>query len=419
MLKILLEKALHSETPRHSKIFMGRSDEISATLDGPGEDPGRGPSVDLRGLASGVVLALSGGPDSAALLALLSSTRPGPDRLVAAHLDHSIRPESHLDAAVAAEQARRAGVPFVTRRIDVVALAGPGRGGLEASARAARYRFLEEVATAEGLPFVATAHHREDQAETVLLRLLRGAGPRGLAAILPSRPLHPGSPVRLVRPVLHWRREDLLARVRPLGWPVATDRTNLDGSNLRSLVRIALLPALAGGRSDVLPRLAALTDAMRMFAGPPDRRPAPTPGFPEDFREAILLCPGRAELPPLAFRCRPSPTRARGREPRLAVLDARRAPPPYVIRFARPGDRFRPLGLGAETTVFRFLLGRRVPAPLRPRTPVLLADRQVAWVVGHRIDERAALVSDTVEAIEIEATPSSGEPRLPPCPPRP
>jgi tRNA(Ile)-lysidine synthetase-like protein len=424
--KILFEKALHSERVGHSKVSVASFDTISATPFGRpgGAVPSR--DADFRDLRGGVVLALSGGPDSAALLDLWLTLAPDPGRALAAHLDHGIRPSSADDAGVAAEQARRAGLRFVSRRIAVPSLLRPGAGGLEAVARRARYRFLEEVALSAGFPAVATGHHLDDQAETVLLRLLRGSGLRGLAATAAARPIRTGSAVILRRPLLACRRADLLARVRARGWPFATDHSNTDGSNLRSVVRMLLLPALDSSRTGLVPRLAALAAAAAGRAGAWDRAPAtpPPPAVrePRGDPEVAIDCPGRATLPDgTVLRCVVAAGDRRGQEPHLAVLDADRAPPPFRLRFARAGDRFCPLGLGAETTVFRFLMARGVPAAKRGRTPVVTSGDRVVWVVGYRIDERAAIGAATRDrvAFEVEALsrPCGADPR-PPSPRR-
>jgi tRNA(Ile)-lysidine synthase len=198
----------------------------------------------------GLIAAFSGGPDSTALL--LGLSRLAADRgwrLTAAHLDHAMDPGSAGRARAAARLAERLGVPLVTERREVPRL------GLspEAAARRVRYEFLEEVRARTGSRWIATAHHRDDQAETVLLRLMFGSGLEGLGGI---RPVHGA----VVRPLLRVPRRDLLASLGDLE-PVQ-DPTNEDLRMPRNRIRRLLGP---------------LTPAPSPIAHPPGReRGAPT-----------------------------------------------------------------------------------------------------------------------------------------------
>lgn len=185
-----------------------------------------------------LIAAFSGGPDSTALL--LGLTRL-PCRVTAAHLDHAMDPGSADRARAAARLAERLGVPFVTERREA---RRPGESP-EAAARRVRYEFLEEVRVREGARWIATAHHRDDQAETVLLRLLFGSGLEGLGGI---RPVHGA----VVRPLLRVPRRALLASLGDLE-PVR-DPTNEDLRLPRSRVRHLLRPRLDA--DDLLSRVA-------------------------------------------------------------------------------------------------------------------------------------------------------------------
>lgn len=189
-----------------------------------------------------LIAAFSGGPDSTALLLGLSRL---PFRVTAAHLDHGMDPGSAERARAASTIAARLGVPLVTERREVSRYRRLGESP-EAAARRVRYEFLEEVRLREGARWIATAHHRDDQAETVLLRLLFGSGLEGLGGI---RPVHGA----VVRPLLHVPRRELLASLGDLE-PVL-DPTNDDLGSPRSRVRHLLLPRL--GADDLLPRIAA------------------------------------------------------------------------------------------------------------------------------------------------------------------
>ncbi|HSU81577.1 MAG TPA: tRNA lysidine(34) synthetase TilS [Thermoanaerobaculia bacterium] len=198
----------------------------------------------------GVLVAFSGGPDSTALLWGMTrlAARRGL-RLAAAHLDHAMDAGSGARADAAARIAERLGVPLIRERADVRAVF-PGESP-EAAGRRARYGFLERTRQALGARWIATAHHRDDQAETVLLRLLFGSGLEGLAGI---RPLHGA----VVRPLLALPRAELLAAVEAAGLDPVDDPTNQTLSVPRNRVRHRLLPALAADDPGMSYRLARL-----------------------------------------------------------------------------------------------------------------------------------------------------------------
>ena len=186
-----------------------------------------------------IVLAVSGGPDSTALLhgaAALAHKRGW--RLTVAHLDHALRSTSADEAAAVAATSMTMGLPVEVRRIDVAALAAAEHRSLEDAGRQARYRFLEEVAATLGSgALIATAHTADDAAETILLRLARGSGLRGARGI-------PARRGRIVRPLLHARRAVLRAALDAAGIGYLTDPSNEDLAHRRNRVRRELLPAL-------------------------------------------------------------------------------------------------------------------------------------------------------------------------------
>jgi tRNA(Ile)-lysidine synthase len=186
---------------------------------------------------SRVVVGLSGGPDSMALLAVLRELAGDLDlRLEAAHLDHDLRDGSGAAADFAEAHARGLGIPFHRRRIDWSSRGGRPVANVEAIARDLRYEFLLEVAGPGGL--VAVAHHAGDRAESFLVNLLRGAGPRGLS--LPRYRRADG----IVRPLLDRTRDEILAWLRARGIAWLEDPTNSDASNLRGRLRTDVIPLL-------------------------------------------------------------------------------------------------------------------------------------------------------------------------------
>jgi tRNA(Ile)-lysidine synthase len=185
-----------------------------------------------------LVVGLSGGADSVALLdALASLRRRRGFRVVAAHLDHGLRPGSGDDAAFCAELCRTLDVPLRSGAADVRARAARERGGLEQAARRERYAFLRAVRDEEKAAAIAVAHTRDDQAETLLLRLLRGAGATGLGGMRPRS-------ADVVRPLLAVSRQEVLAHLRERGLAWREDPSNADTVHRRNRVRHELLPYL-------------------------------------------------------------------------------------------------------------------------------------------------------------------------------
>src|SRR5436190_3316668 len=215
-----------------------------------------------------VLVALSGGADSVALLLLLRELEQHGALTVAgaAHLNHQLRgAAADEDEAFCAALAARLGVPFRAARRDVAALARAQKRSVEDAARTARYAFLDGAAGELGASAIAVAHTREDQAETFLLRLLRGAGTRGLAAIHPRVRLPavaPAAPRWVIRPLLDVARADLRSYLAARAQPFREDASNADVSIPRNRVRHELLPYLESQFSpsitDVLSREAAL-----------------------------------------------------------------------------------------------------------------------------------------------------------------
>jgi tRNA(Ile)-lysidine synthase len=195
------------------------------------------------------VVGLSGGADSVALVLLLTElARSGAldVRLRLAHLNHGLRgAESDQDEAFCRAFAAERGLALAVERADVASAASLHHRSVEAEARRMRYEFLGRVAEQVGAGAVATGHHADDVAESVLLRLLRGASVLGLGAMAPQRRLSAERPgIRLVRPLLALRRQELVDYLGRCGQPHRTDSSNTDLAYLRNRVRHELIPAL-------------------------------------------------------------------------------------------------------------------------------------------------------------------------------
>ncbi|MDX2117027.1 MAG: tRNA lysidine(34) synthetase TilS [Planctomycetota bacterium] len=218
---------------------------------------GRVPDAERRTL-----VACSGGADSSALALALADT----NQIVLAHVVHDMRPreDAFADRDAVAQLASALGVPFVWAEIRVHGSSTRPAGNTEARARTLRYAALAKLATENACPVVATAHHADDQLETILMRLLRGSGPRGLGAIPPSRRLAPG--VRLIRPMLSVSRAQCEELCATSGWTWREDATNADQTRLRSAIRHAVVPALRAIRPDVASKAAQAASLQRAAA---------------------------------------------------------------------------------------------------------------------------------------------------------
>jgi len=217
----------------------------------------------LCALGRRIGIAVSGGPDSLALLILAAAARPG--LIEAASVDHDLRRDSRSEAEMVEGLCRHLGVPHV-----ILTVHWPERptSAVQERARAARYALLATWAKDRSLDAVATAHHADDQAETLIMRLNRGSGVRGLAAMRPVATV-PGSDIALVRPLLGWTRNELGAICAAASLSPVTDPSNADEHYERVRVRAALADAQwldrdAVGRSAA--HLAAADDAISWAA---------------------------------------------------------------------------------------------------------------------------------------------------------
>jgi len=198
--------------------------------------------------AHGIVLGVSGGPDSLALLHLLHELREREYprlRLYAGHLHHGMRgAAADEDAAFVQRQCRHLGVECALERADVPRLARARQVGEEVAGRDARYGFLRRLAQSVGAERIALGHHADDQAETVLMRVERGAGPRGMGGIPCARPVDASDDLLIVRPLLDCSRAEIEAFLRERGLQARLDVTNLSSGYLRNRIRLRTLPTL-------------------------------------------------------------------------------------------------------------------------------------------------------------------------------
>lgn len=204
-----------------------------------------------------VLAAVSGGGDSQAMLSVLARLAPQLGFSLSAHgVDHGLRTAAAAELDLAEALATKLGVPFARTRLAL------RRGSnLQARAREARYAALREAAAPSGA-LIATAHHADDRAETVLMRLLRGAGPRGLAVLAPRA--HD-----VIRPLLRAEKRDVLLHLQRHCLDFAEDPSNEDAAFLRVRVRHEAMPLLRHLSPQIVRHLNALADALSE-AGLPD-----------------------------------------------------------------------------------------------------------------------------------------------------
>lgn len=390
-----------------------------------------------------MLAAVSGGPDSTALLAALAAIRDagGIAELRALHVDHGLRAGVAEEAACAASVCERLRVPFAAVSVKVAP------GNLQAEARRARYAALRREADRVGATRIATGHTRTDQAETVLLRLLRGAGARGLSGIPPRRG-------RIVRPLIDRSREEGISWLAEVGLPWREDPTNRSRRHARNRLRLEAWPvlsALAPSLERSLARTAdlardderALGRRARSVIGAGSVTAAALRGEPRAVRRRVVrrlhaaasglrsaltaahvsavlaLCrrgrPGRLSLPrgvearwrygrlemgppgEAAPDVRPVPVKGPGRYqvPGLGLAVEVRGEPgdaaafPLLLRTRRPGDRFRPEGGRGSKKLKSWLIDRKIPREERDRL-LVLADRSGRVLALPSLGARAA-----------------------------
>jgi tRNA(Ile)-lysidine synthase len=283
-------------------------------------------------------IAFSGGPDSLALLLLAAAAFPGQVR--AATVDHGLREGSAAEAALAARICESLAIPH---RILAVSVASGA--SVQAQAREARYRALGEWMDGEGVPSLLTGHHLDDQAETLLMRLLRGAGVAGLAGIRARRLLE-ASGAEILRPLLRWRRSELGQLAAASGLTFAADPSNSDEVFDRVRLRRLLADAPWLDPVPLARSAAALGDAEEALQAAVDRcfgeevqrceghlllRPA---GLPTEIRRRLLLA---------CLHCYAPEARPRGEQltDLLAALEAGNAKTLGGVKFSAAGGNWR------------------------------------------------------------------------------
>ncbi len=371
-----------------------------------------------------VVVAVSGGPDSLALLSILREILPAvPLHLTVAHFDHGWRADSEDDRDFVASMAAKWGYAFHTAR------AADDTPHTESAARTARYAFLRQTAANTNSTAIAMGHTQNDQVETLLLHLLRGSGSRGLGAMRRRD-------ADLARPLLDVSRKDIEAYLSRLHLIPRRDPSNEDPRFTRNRLRQQVLPAIDAfdqAARELLARTADilseedrfLEDAIAQvpadlardrvaFAKLPPalqrrviRRLVPDAGFVEV--EALRRGEPPASAapnpqPPARLRvrtCACDPVAFKARD-QVGHLDADLVQLPLVVATRRPGDRMRPLGLAQAKRLQDILVDAHIPRHLRDTLPVVSDREEIVWIPGVTVAESKRVSSATRRQLHLE-----------------
>lgn len=401
-----------------------------------------------------VLCAVSGGADSVALLCLLSALAHGkePFRLIAAHVNHGLREASAAEENAVEELCRKLDVPLRIWRVEV-----PKQGNTENEARKMRYNALFSIAQEEACEVIALAHHARDQAETVLMRLMRGCGD-GVTAMAEYSKRANG--IALWRPLLGVHPEELRGYLRTQGINWCEDESNRDETYLRNFLRRRVLPELEHRDKDTLAHFcksAALLSDEHAFVV-------------EQARKMLTLCSGKDGLPYLDVTMLMDQHIALRRTAVRLFLKERMDEVPFSaaesvmtlksgcqcvlrnstilerygnrvyllpetgslypegrlytsqydgrnrgdgkwvqvipkalfegseLRFRKEGDIISPFGMKGTKTLSDYMTDRKIPRPIRDRIPLLCRENRVLWVIGHGADSLCR-VGENEEAV--------------------
>lgn len=385
-----------------------------------------------------VLVALSGGADSVALLRLLCAL--GYD-CRAAHCNFHLRgTESDRDEAFVRRMCREQGVTLYVTHFDTQEEARRRKVSIEMAARDLRYAWFEEVRKECGAAVIAVAHHSDDSVETLLLNLIRGTGLNGLRGIRPKNG-------RVVRPLLCMNRQEILTCLKEMGQTYVTDSTNLQNLYTRNKIRLDLLPLMQtinpSVKENLLKMTAHLEGVAHIYQKAIDesrRRVMTAEGisiealeqecepetvlyeclFPLGFRAAqvsemyqslkgqsgkefvgrgwravkdrrmLLLAPiEEMEEPRLQWEERRLTSDfVIPRDKQVACLDADKLKAPLTLRRWRDGDTFVPFGMKGRKRVSDYLTDRKFSLLQKERQWVLCCGEEICWLVGERLDNR-------------------------------
>jgi tRNA(Ile)-lysidine synthase len=436
-----------------------------------------------------ILVGLSGGADSVCLLILLNNLKDVLCiELSAAYIDHGFRPnETPAEMDFCSKLCRSNNVAFSTSKVDAAAYADSNALNKQEAARILRYEALEKIASQTGANTIALAHNADDQAETVIMHLVRGSGPLGLSGIPPVRK-------NIIRPLIGTDRGGIEEYLAENSLDYITDSSNLKDDYLRNRIRHFIMPSLKNINNDLIGAIIRTTDILRdeeryfeilvtktlmkmisrksdssieLFISPMehmdtallrrvlrravsetrslkglglehiedligliksgkagDRIYLPhsiraikaystlilTSEPPAKLGEHIVYEPGDVVLKEASIVLRLSIV---GRDEiddlgdgrKSACLDAGRIKFPIAIRSRRAGDFFYPGGFGKKKKIQDYFVDQKIARDERDSVPLLIADDNIAWVVGHRIDERYKVDDTTDRVLFMETRP--------------
>ena len=437
-----------------------------------------------------ILVGLSGGADSVCLLTILLRIKDDLGiEISAAYIDHGFRPdETPNEIEFCSRFCSARSIDFSTQKIDVKAFAESEGLNKQEVARKLRYNALQDIAAATAANKIALAHNADDQAETLLMHLVRGSGPLGLSGIPPVRG-------RIIRPLIETERSDIEKYLRHEGIEYVTDSSNLKNDYLRNRLRHFIIPSLKNINRDFVQAVLRTTNIIRdeeryfdilvtktlmklisrksdtlieLFLSPMEymdtvllrrvlrRALAETKGLrglgldhiedmikliksgrsgdriylpnsiraikayatlvmtseiPVKLSDYIISDPGEVVLKEASMVMRLS---VRERDPeiddlgdgrKIVYLDADKLAFPLQVRPRRSGDYFYPLGLGNRKKIQDYFVDEKIPRDERDVVPLLINNNEIAWVIGHRVDDRFKVGDNTRRVLRLEIRP--------------
>ncbi len=372
-------------------------------------------------------VAMSGGADSVALLRLLLDA--GAD-VVALHCNFHLRgEESDRDERFVTDLCDRLGVELHVKHFDTQAYAREKGISIEMAARDLRYEWFDQMLAPLHCDQIAVAHHQDDQAETVLLHLLRGTGLRGLVGMR-SRNGH------IVRPLLHVSKQEILDYLSSIGQDHVEDSTNAERDALRNRLRLDVMPLLRDINPKAVEHICSTAELVESYLDTPPEgghtlhtlhewlQPygfnsaqikailremngpsgaiyeSPTHRLLRDRGKLVLTERGEADLPALQYSIEETAApleflKTQPLTPDHAYLDADLLTLPLQQRLCAAGDRFHPLGMKGSRLVSDFLTDLKVNRFEKETQTVLLSGADIVWVIGRRIDDRYRVTAST------------------------
>jgi tRNA(Ile)-lysidine synthase len=436
-----------------------------------------------------ILAGLSGGADSVCLLSILDHLKNALGvELSAAYIDHGFRPdETTAEIEFCSKLCSERNIAFSTTKINAKVYAESEGLNKQEAARDLRYKALEEIAAQNGANKIALAHNANDQAETLLMHLVRGSGPLGLSGIPPIRGL-------IIRPLIETQRSEIEEYLSKEGLHYVTDSSNLKDDYLRNRIRHFIMPSLININKDFIQAALRTTNIIRdeeryfavlvtktlmkmisrksdtaieLFLGPMEymdtallrrvlRRAlsetrslrglgldhiedlmklikygqsgdriylphsiraikgyatlALTSEAPVRLSEYVINSPGEVVLKEAATVLRLSIVEGKeiydmGDGKKSACFDADKLPFPLSIRSRSAGDFFYPGGFGKKKKIQDYFVDEKIPRDERDSVPLLMTNKNIAWIVGHRIDERYKVDDNTDRVLLLEIRP--------------